>query len=58
MRATSSLPPLPVKAGWRGRQALSGCKAVDITGSRVVNACNEKQQKRTSIEIFSRQDRD
>ena len=23
--ATSSLPPLPVKAGWRGRKALSGC---------------------------------
>ncbi len=24
--ATSSLPPLPIKAGWRGLQSLSGCK--------------------------------
>jgi len=23
-----AVPPLPVKAGWRGRQALSGCKAI------------------------------
>jgi hypothetical protein len=38
MRATSSCHCCRSKAGWRGRQALSGCNAFATIGTRVVNA--------------------
>ncbi len=45
LRTTSSCHRCRSWAGWRGRQALSGCKAFATTGTRVVNARTEKRSK-------------
>src|SRR5262245_33959957 len=41
------VPPLPVKAGWRDRQVLSGCELIDTATDICVSRCGRGSTRST-----------